>query len=173
MRYGYIFRKIPLSRGMFAIVNVEDYEWLSKYKWFAGTNTRDRDFYARRKGMSNGTRPKIRSIAMHREILNVPDGLLVDHINHNTLDNRRANLRPATKQQNSWNQRKKRGNFTSQYKGVHFNKAMGRWEARLVYNGKDIPLGYFDDEASAAKAYDAKAAELFGEYAALNFPEKI
>ena len=173
MRYGYTFRRIPLTRGQFAIVDVEDYERLSKYKWYAGINTNDRDFYAKRINTSNDTRPKTRFIMMHREILNVPDGLLVDHINHNTLDNRRANLRPATKQQNSWNQRKKRGNYTSRYKGVHFNKSMNRWGARLVYNGKDIPIGYFDDEKSAARAYDAKASELFGEFATPNFPSDI
>jgi hypothetical protein len=160
---------VPLTRGQYAIVDIEDFDRLSKFKWHTGIN--GRDFYARRKVRSDDTRPKKCFISMHREILNVPEGLFVDHINHNGLDNRRANLRAATREQNSWNQRKKLGNYTSRYKGVHFSKNMRRWEARLVYKGKEIPIGYFDDEVSAARAYDAKATELYGEYAALNFNE--
>jgi hypothetical protein len=73
--------------------------------------------------------------------------------------------------QNSWNQRKRRGNYGSRYKGVTFVKSYGKWRAKIVYKKKRIVIGYFDDEASAAKAYDAKAREMFGEFAAPNFPK--
>jgi hypothetical protein len=106
---------------------------------------------------------------MHRQILDAAEGKFVDHINHNGLDNRRANLRIVTKEQNNWNKRKYFGNYSSRYKGVSRPKNCGKWRAKIFYKGKGIFMGYFDDEESAAKAYDAKARELFGEYAALNF----
>ncbi len=164
LRYGYSFRKIPLTQGQFAIVDDEDYEKLSGYKWYA--SKKGRTFYAER--ADRGGRKK-RNIPMHREILDMPAGKCIDHINHNSLDNRRANLRIVTQEHNNWNKRKKRGNCSSQYKGVSWQKSPGRWKAMIVYKGKWIFIGYFDNEVSAAKAYDAKAQELFGEYAALNF----
>ena len=68
-----------------------------------------------------------------------------------------------------WNRRKQTSNSSSQYKGVAWLKRTGKWQARIMYNGRSIFIGQFDDEKAAARAYDAKAAELFGEYAALNF----
>jgi hypothetical protein len=105
---------------------------------------------------------------MHREVLKAPKGALVDHINHNGLDNRRANLRFVTAGQNCWNARKKRG-CSSKYKGVYFQKRSRRWLANIIYRGERIFLGCFDDEQSAARAYDEKAKQLFGQYATLNF----
>jgi hypothetical protein len=167
LRYGYSFRKIPLTQGQFAIVDDEDYERLNKYKWFVAKI--ERRFYAHRKRKSTDVGCGRCNVKMHRQILEVPAGKFIDHINHNGLDNRRANLRIVTKEQNSWNQRKKLGNCSSQYKGVSRLKRNGRWLAKIIYKRKNICIGYFDDEVLAAKAYDAKARELFGEYAALNF----
>ena len=164
LRYGFPFRRIPLTKGQFAIVDAEDYEKLAGYKWYA--EKKGRTFYAER--TDRGVR-KNRNIPMHREILGAPKGKIVDHINHNGLDNRRANLRLVTIEQNTWNTRKKSGHCSSQYKGVSWQKSSGRWKSIIVYKGKWIFIGYFDDEELAAKAYDAKARELFGEYAALNF----
>jgi hypothetical protein len=164
LRYGYSFRRIPLTKGQFTIVDAEDFEKLSGYKWYV--IRKGRTFYAER--ADRGGRKK-RNIPMHRQILDEPAGKCIDHINHNGLDNRRANLRIVTQEQNNWNNRKYRGNFSSRYKGVSWVKRNGRWLAKIVYKHKNIYIGYFDDEASAAKAYDAKARELFGEYAALNF----
>ena len=110
-----------------------------------------------------------RTVRMHRAILDVPKGKIVDHINHNGLDNRRANLRVATRRQNAWNKRKRRSKCSSQYKGVMWLKKAGKWQARISCKGRSIVIGYFDDEKAAARAYDARAAELFGEYAAPNF----
>jgi len=167
VRYGYGFRRIPLTQGKFAIVDPGDYEELAKYKWFAiGC---ERGFYAARMVKAKAGRVKQRTVRMHRAVLDVPAGKFIDHINHNGLDNRRANLRVVTKRQNSWNKRKQRGNYSSQYKGVTWLKKAGKWQARIVCKGRAIVIGYFDDEKAAARAYDARASELFGDYAALNF----
>jgi hypothetical protein len=164
LRYGYAFRKIPLTQGKFAIVDPEDYEELSKYKWYAAKM--GRTFYAARTiRITNG---KHRLIIMHRQVLKDSEGLFVDHINHNGLDNRKCNLRICTIQQNVWNMRKQRGNCASQYKGVTWRKDIGKWQARVICGGKVFSCGHFNDEKAAAAAYDKKAKELFGEFAALN-----
>ena len=168
VRYGYAFRRIPLTQGKYTIVDVEDYEKLAKYKWFAVRS--ERGYYAvRMTKAKKGSRVRQKGVRMHRAIMGVPEGKIMDHINHNGLDNRRANLRVATRRENTWNKRKQRGNCSSKYKGVTWLKSMGKWQARIVCKGRAIFLGYFDDEKAAERAYDAKAAELFGEYAVLNF----
>ena len=166
--YGYAFRRIPLTQGKFAIVDPEDYERLAKYKWFAIRF--ERGYYALRRAKDSKGRQ--RNVRMHREIMGEPKGKIIDHINHNGLDNRKANLRVVTSQQNTWNKRKQRGGYSSRYKGVSWFKRLGKWQVRITYNGKSIFIGYFDDQITAARAYDAKAAELYGDYAALNFPDQ-
>jgi hypothetical protein len=108
---------------------------------------------------------------MHRQIVNPPDDLLVDHHNHNGLDNRRFNLRLATDSTNQQNARKRITKTTSRFKGVDFVKATGKWRARIAVNGRRLFLGSFDSELEAALAYDAAARKYFGEYACLNFPD--
>jgi hypothetical protein len=169
MRYGYTFRQIPLTQGQFAIVDVEDYEKLAEFKWFAAKG--GRTLYAERMAKSEDGKRKQHNVKMHRQILNVPEGQFVDHINHNGLDNRKANLRIVTMEQNCWNKRKQSNNCSSKYKGVTWLKGYGKWQSRIIHKGERIFIGYFDDEQSAAKAYDDKARKLFGEYATLNFPD--
>ena len=164
--YGYPFRRIPLTQGKYAIVDPEDYERIAKYKWFAIRF--ERGYYAVR--TAKDSKGRQRNVRMHREIMGEPKGKIIDHINHNGLDNRKANLRVVTRQQNTWNKRKQRGGCSSKYKGVTWLKRSGKWQVRITYNGKSIFIGYFEDQVDAAKAYDAKAAELYGDYAALNFP---
>jgi hypothetical protein len=163
--------RIPLTQGQFAIVDAEDYEKLAGYKWCA-VKTR-RIWYAERSAQLTVGKHRQYHISMHRQIMNKPKGLFVDHINHNGLDNRKANLRIVTQKQNCWNQRKHRGNFSSQYRGVLFNNRGGRWQSAITCEGRKMFIGYFDDEKSAAKAYDDRAREMYGEFAAPNFPEKI
>jgi len=171
VRYGYAFRKIPLTQGKYATVDPERYEELTKYKWFAVRS--ERGYYALRMTKAKrGSRVRQKAVRMHRVILKPPEGKFIDHINHNGLDNRSANLRICTMQQNVWNKRKQRGNYSSQYKGVNRSKNDKKWKARITCNGKQILIGYFDDEKAAARAYDAKAAELFGKYASLNLTEE-
>ena len=155
-------RYIPLTQGKFAIVDAEDYNWLSRYDWFA-TKSRQ-TYYAHR--YSNG-----KIISMHREIMRAPKGLICDHINHNGLVNRKSNLRLCTGKQNARN-RQARSGCSSKYKGVYWSKRYKKWRARICFNCRRIHLGYFFDEIKAALAYDDKAVELFSEFAYLNFPEK-
>jgi hypothetical protein len=105
---------------------------------------------------------------MHRAVLGLSAGdrTRVDHKDHDTLDNRRSNLRVSTRSQNSANQLKTRG--TSKYKGVH--KLKDRWKAQIEVDGKKRYLGSFVREEEAARAYDAAAVEAFGEFALINFP---
>lgn len=102
---------------------------------------------------------------LHRLIL--PGAALVDHANGDKLDCRRANLRPATPGQNQANSRKRPGT-TSQYKGVYWYRATGKWQAQIQADGVKRYLGYFAEEADAAAAYDEAAVELFGQFARLN-----
>jgi hypothetical protein len=153
---------IPLTQDKFAIVDAEDYERLCKYKWHALKD--HRTYYARNR------RPH-GMVLMHRVIINAPAGLVVDHINHNGLDNRKENLRLCTVAQNSLNARPRNlPNKTSKYKGVSFNKQRKLFVAATKHHKKTYYLGGFKDETDAAKAYDKKAKELFGEFAFLNFP---
>ena len=165
-RYGYTFRRIPLTQGKYAIVDPEDFERLNKHKWYAARDTRT--FYAHRKKRVG---KKYVSIGMHREILNPPGHLMVDHINHNGLDNRKANLRLATCAQNSYNRRQVRKNKSSKYIGVSWKQWTKKWAVIICYKRKNKIVGYFKDEIQAAKAYDKAAKKYHGEFASLNFPE--
>jgi hypothetical protein len=108
-----------------------------------------------------------RSIFMHRQIMQPPDGLVVDHINGNGLDNRWCNLRICTQRQNTHNRRRMRR--SSRFVGV--SRHQNKWRASICCDGKDHYLGLFDDEIEAAKARDRETLRLFGEFAYLNFPK--
>lgn len=157
------FRLILLTQGKFAIVDAEDYDWLSQYKWCAA---KDKEaFYAHRG--NGGT-----TVSMHRAIMRAPKGMMCDHKNHNGLDNRKGNLRLCTSAQNQYNKRPKKG-CASRYKGVVLRSNRKRWRAKIGFSRKRIHLGDFANEIQAALAYDDKAIGLFGEFAWLNFPERI
>ncbi|MHC4596729.1 MAG: HNH endonuclease [Planctomycetota bacterium] len=160
---GEDFRLIPLTQGQFAIVDAEDYDRLAQHKWCAA---KGRDtFYAHRG--NGGT-----TVSMHRVIMRAPKDMMCDHRNHNGLNNRKSNLRLCTSAQNQYNKRPKKGS-TSIYKGVLLRSDCKRWRAKIGFKGKRIHLGDFANEIQAAMAYDDKAIELFGEFAWLNFPERI
>ena len=153
-------RYIPLTKGLFATVDAADYEALSQYKWTALVT--GEKVYAIRNH-------KGRTILMHREIMKPAKGMVVDHIDGSGIHNCRRNLRTCTRQQNLCNTRPRGGR--SQYKGVRFDKRRKKWIAEITYKGRKHYLGAFDDEIDAAKAYDRKAVELFGQFARLNFPD--
>jgi hypothetical protein len=152
-------RRIPLTRGKFALVDWQDYYRLTKFQWFVVAN--GITFYAARKD-----RGKI--LMMHRDIMEAPSHLFVDHIDHNGLNNTRSNLRLCTKAQNSCNKASRMGN--SKYKGVYWNRDKKKWVAAIQYNRTKYELGYFTDEITAARAYDKKAKDLHRQFACLNFP---
>lgn len=105
---------------------------------------------------------------MHRVIMDAPKDKHVDHVDHNTLNNTRKNLRLCTNSQNIANRRGRQKNNTSGYTGVFWSKNAKKWAAQIKFQNKAIHLGYFDDLEKAAKIRDAKAIELFGEFATLN-----
>ena len=100
LRYGYAFRRIPLTRGKFAIVDPEDYDRLSSIRWYA--NKSPHTWYAVH-SLTNGKKEKRKNLYMHHLVIKIPPSMRCDHINHNGLDNRKANLRPVTHTQNVWN----------------------------------------------------------------------
>jgi len=155
-------KQIPLTKGKFALVDDEDYKYLNQFKWWAKKGKKN--FYAVRKNYSY-KKPKL--IRMHREIMNPPENMFIDHINHNGLDNQRKNLRIVTNQQNMMNQQLRK-NTSSKFKGVRFFKLNKLWQSYIGHNQKQIHIGFFKKEIDAAIAYNQKAKELFGSYALLN-----
>lgn len=159
-------KQIPLSKGHVAFVDAADYPQVSQYKW-----SYDKNGYAVRVlRLPTGKRKKI---MLHRWILNAPNGTLVDHRDGNPLNNTRDNLRLCTHSQNSANRRKsppRTGKFASRYRGAYKAHNSQYWSAGICYRGQRIYIGSFATEDEAARAYDRKAVELFGEFAVLNFP---
>lgn len=149
-------KKIPLTQGKFALVDDEDFEELSKYKWYYSCG------YARR----TGPRPRQERIYMHRTIMNPPKDKLIDHINHDTLDNRKNNLRISTKSTNGMNRGKNKNN-SSGYKGVHFKKDKNKWCARITIERKIIFLGYFNNPLDASLAYNNAAINIHKDFASI------
>jgi len=166
-KYGYTYRRIYLGEGRFTIVEPEDYYWLNNFHW--SIKKRGDCFYAIR--FLNTPDDKLKFILLHREIMKAPKGVLVDHRNNDGLDNRRANLRLATRSQNNINRRQNKSKTLSRFVGVTFDRRRRRWVARIYINGKCKFLGSFDNEIDAAMAYDAAAKKYYGEFARLNFPE--
>ena len=157
------YRLIPLSRGQFAKVDAADFDWLNQWKWCALWAKHTQSFYAVRQMHSAGRQKTVR---MHRQILGLEHGdrRQGDHHNHDTLDNRRGNLRVASRNQNQRN-KGLQSNNTSGFKGVSLDRHSGAWRARIRYNGKLIQLGQFDCPKLAHAAYCAAAAELHVEFA--------
>ena len=155
----------PKYPSTFALVDDEDYEWLNQWKWYAVPGRKT--FYAARQIRTKAGRGGQRIVFMHRMILGLEriDQTESDHKNGNGLDNQRQNVRKATRVQNCRN-RSGRQNTKSKYKGVVGRS--NKWRARITVEHKQFHLGYFRTEFAAAKAYDKKAKELFGEFARLN-----
>lgn len=159
---GVYCRLIPLTKGYYAIVWESDYEWLMQWKW--GTRKDNRGHIYAIRLVYVGPGRTYRSVRMHRILVDVPEGAPVDHRSGVCLDNRRSNLRPATRSKNSMNA-KKRSDNTSGYKGVCFHRSSGRWRATITKDGVRYPLGGFGSPELAFEAYKAAALRLFGEFA--------
>lgn len=146
--------RIPLTQGKFAIVDDEDYERLNQYKWYASWSKHTKSYYALRSKRTNGKR---RSVGMAGEILRLKygDKRQSDHIDHNTLDNRRSNLRIVSNQQNNFNRKNPRG--------YYWNKHTRKYHASIGINGKKIHLGYFQTTREARSAY-LRAKEIYHKF---------
>lgn len=155
----------------FTQVDDEDYEWVvSKGTWrFKFSNTKCPNPIPYVVHHTN-CRGKQVTTVLHRAVVGATRGQIVDHINGDTLDNRRANLRICSSLENTRNARKRGGGTSSIYKGVSWWKNISKWGAYIRVKGKLVILGYFDDEVLAAKAYDKAALETFGRFSRLNFP---
>ena len=159
-------KEIPLSQGMVALVDDEDFEWLNKFNWYA-CKCRGK-FYARRKTQTSragGRKRKSTTFYMHREIIKT--ALDIDHWDGNGLNNQRQNLRPCTESQNQMN-RRNNGNSTSGYKGVSWHTRTGKRRATIRIGVKQAELGFYQSKEEAAIAYNEAAARYFGEFALAN-----
>lgn len=143
----------------YSIVDDEDYETLSKHNWYFCTR------YVVRNVFMDANKSK--KIMMHREVMKTPDGMFTDHINGNSLDNRKQNLRICSLSQNQQNKKKSPIN-TSGYKGVTWNKKAKKWQAQIGLDYKLIYIGLFSSKIDAAKAYDVKSEELHGKFSLNN-----
>ncbi len=163
-QYG---KLIELTHGYYAIVDEEDYERISQFRWYVFKSRRC--FYAKRTVYGKET-GKFSTVCMHHDVLKSKS--LTDHINTNGLDNRKKNLRHCTISQNCENKRKSLKKMSSRFKGVSRVDTLGtgsvRWRA-LIQKDRLKHLGYFDTEEDAALAYDREARILFGEFARTNF----
>jgi hypothetical protein len=149
--------EIPLTRGFVALIDEEDHERVASRKWQASVRKHGAVY------VTDSSRSYLHTFLTGWDY--------VDHINGNGLDNRRANLRPATGSQNAYN-KGPLSNNTSGFKGVSLHGASGRWVAKIYAEKVAYNLGYYGSPADAARAYDAAANELHGEFARLNFPDE-
>lgn len=153
--------EIPLTMGKVAIVDDADYEWLTKLgKWQANQTVGGGWRAQRRFSIGPGKR---KTLCMHRVIMGEPDGMDVDRRDLDGLNNRRLNLRVATRQQNTRNSRAQR-NSSSGYPGVHWNTKEGKWAAVIYVSRQRKFLGYFGEKEAARVARDAAAKSIDGEF---------
>lgn len=157
-------KKIKLTQGKYALVDDADFEWLNQWKW----HTSYYGYAERRQHLpSSRKNQKFKMIKMHRLILNTPDGLSTDHINHNKLDNRRSNLRICNVMQNLQNSQIRAHNKVG-YKGVI--RRQDKYIARIKVENRQIHLGTFETKEDAALSYNKAASKYFGEFA---FPNEV
>lgn len=156
---------VLLTQNVSTVLNTEDWVNLNQILWYAHKGSLG-TFYACATKYPNGKQTRL---AIHREIMRPQIGMVVDHINHNTLDNRKSNLRVCTPQQNQFNQQRKHTTRPGR-KGVYFFKKTGKWDSQICLDGRNKHLGYFLTDIEAAQAYDNAAKTHFGEFACLNLP---
>jgi hypothetical protein len=156
--------QLPLQTGGYALIDAADLPATAGYTWYQGVGTCGHVF--RVEGRQGGTS---KPVYLHRVVAQAPPGLHVSHQNGDPLDCRRDNLLLLTAQQKSSRSKKRQGT-TSRYRGVSWQRQIGRWTAYLRRDGRQYHLGTFQDEEAAARAYDQAARKAFQQHASLNFP---
>lgn len=168
-------KEIALTKGYFTKVDDEDFYELSKYRWYADVYTDPgggTHVYAER-GINTGNNKIVKVKMSHVIVGEVQKGKHVDHINGDTLDNRRKNLRVCEPRQNFQNRSVSRSKESCGYIGVFYRKDRNQWIANIRVNGEHIHIGTFNTAEEAAIARDAEAKKRLGEFTRLNFPEKL
>lgn len=163
--------EFEIGKSKTALVDAADWPKISHYswRWSEHTKNKDRGYVVTTARAPDG---RYSTFSLHRLLMSNPIGKHVDHVNGDTTDNRRANLRLASRSQNMANTRKREGT-SSKFKGVCWNKNCGTWQADIRANGKTIGLGQFGDEGLAALAYDMASIRENGEFANTNFPRSV
>ncbi len=170
-------RRIRLrNMDRYLLCDAKDYRRLSAYRWYARWNRKGGNCYA--VAFVANARGSLRNLYAHRVVMNAQPGQMLDHINHNSLDCRRSNLRFSDHRTNARNAVKaKKANRTSEYKGVSLvlnsDGSVQCWRARIHIGGKTRNIGQYGTEREAARAYDDAARRLFGEFARPNFNGNI
>jgi len=162
------FWAIKIRNSGYTLIDSEDYPKIKNFNWRLGT--RGYIMFAKRINSK-----KMKNTYLHHFLLDIPNDIMIDHINHNILDNRKCNLRVVTKTQNGQNKSKAK-NSNSYYLGVHKKGEYARckdWIVQVKVNNKTSLVGSFDNERHAAMARDIAVKDLYGEYANLNFPYAI
>lgn len=157
-------KTIPLTQGLVALVDDEDYESVNAFNWFAAR--RGRVVYAAR----NLRKPDGTWTQQFIHQLLFSEAKSIDHRDGDGRNNQRENLRVATKMQNAQAFQRKKAGTSSSYRGVHWDTERRKWSVEIKLNRKKIFLGRFEDEVFAAKTYDCAAREYFGDFASPNFP---
>ena len=154
--------EIELTQGKIVVIDDADWTLVAPYKWHAAELATGRFYASTQESKSNST------IRMHRLIARARPGDIVDHVDGDPLNNVRSNLRTCGRSGNNQNSCKRSRPCSSQFKGVLWSKRRHAWQAQITVERRTLHLGYFDDETSAARAYNTEALRLFGEFAWLN-----
>ena len=159
---------ITLTKGYEAVIDASNASMVKDKNWFAQVNKPGARVYA---FCGDYSGPKPKKVLLHRAVMGAPAGLDVDHINHNTLDNRKANLRLATRSDNMANRAGLDANNTLGFRGIN-RTPNGRFTAKIKCRGQKLHIGTYDTAAAAAAAFTSKAKELFGEFYSEVLPEE-